>query len=192
MSCQPQADSPDVERNGAGLACGDHRPDLANAVRVEAPCIGDLASADTGAERGQRQAEGLPAAFCRCDGGLVVMLSNPSSVSKLTLNFLCSLRTSIRQAAAPGRPRSAGPDRTEAKPPLRSQGDCALEHGVPGEVAAQRSARDAAITRSAMARYAFAVVGSVKSNSTLGMAVVLAGRGVGAPGARVTRSRSGW
>ncbi len=47
-------DAEGAEREAARLARGDHQADLADAGRVEWRCFEDLASAESGAELGQR------------------------------------------------------------------------------------------------------------------------------------------
>jgi hypothetical protein len=66
-----EADAPDFEREGAGLALGDHEADLADAGRVECRCAGDLSAAEGGAEGGQGNVQRLPGR-ARVKAGLVV------------------------------------------------------------------------------------------------------------------------
>ena len=58
-----QADASDLEREGAGLALGDHEADLADAGRVKCRCAGDISAAEGGAEGGQGNVQRLPGGF---------------------------------------------------------------------------------------------------------------------------------
>ena len=95
-----------------------------------------------------------------------LMLSKPSSVSRLSLKCLASPRASIRQVVAPACPRSPGLDRNEAKPPLRSRETSPSNTAWPAWSCRRRLRETPPMTRSSMARQASTDRGSLKSKSS--------------------------
>ena len=161
-----EADAPDVEGERAGLSRGDHQADLSDASRVEGRCAWNVAAPEAGAERRERQANGPANPECWAR-------SSPSSpsyrgrrrVRRLSLKCLSSPRTSITQKVAPGLPRGAGLDRTEAKPPLRFSETVPSKTACPAGSCRNLLREMPPMTRSSMAFQASALAESLKSKS---------------------------
>lgn len=139
-----QTDPPDLERERAGLACRDHQSDLADARRVEWRCVGDPASAEAGAEVGQRQVQGLPVGALGGETGLVVQAVEAvvGQQAELELLVIAAQFDLAGRGASQASFTGSGPHRCKAAVTLQRDGS--LEHGVTCWVVAQCAARDAA------------------------------------------------
>ena len=164
-----QADPPDRQCEGAGLALGDHEADLAEAGGVEGWCAGDLAAAEAGAELGQRDAQALPAIRVGCEGGLVVQAVEGVLGQEVELEAPgVAARTSAMQDCALPFQRSARAERTDANPPFRSSETFPSNTAWPAGSWRRRLLETPPITRSSIGTHASTSAALAKSKSVHG------------------------